>query len=82
MELKLSKRREQDDVVKSSGERVFCGGDDRVARMTGLEESDFSLAFSRVMEKGTTGNEPIHYSDNGDATGVVERERDSVTSPR
>ena len=43
--------------------------------MMGLELSDFSFVFSREMEKGAAGNESIHYPDNGNTTGVVERER-------
>ena len=48
----------------------------------GLELSDFSFVFSREMEKGAAGNESIHYPDNGNTTGVVERERNNIASFR
>ena len=50
--------------------------------MMGLELSDFSFVFSREMEKGAAGNEPTHYPDNENTTGVVERERNDVASSR
>ena len=68
--------------MKSSGVRVYCGEEERVAWMIGLELSDFSFVFSREMEKGAAGNESTHYSDNGNTTGVVEIERNDVASFR
>ena len=41
-----------------------------------------SAVFSREMEKGAAGNESIHYPDNGNTTGVVERERNNIASFR